>query len=154
MLSSVTFDQAPYYPLVSGAVSWVDIENIQPYDTVVILGQGLVDSLLMQVAKANGRGRIITVDALDSRCSLSEELGADVVINSSDEDPVRAIHRITNAVGAHDSSICCRRTSRTEGLRPGPGYARCWGAATSDWVVRRPTVTTYVGKNPTATTSR
>ena len=101
MLPSVTFDQAPYYPLTSGAVSWVDIENIQPYDTVVILGQGLVGSLLMQVAKANGRGRIIAVDTLDSRCTLSEELGADVVINASDEDPIRAVHKITNGVGAH-----------------------------------------------------
>ncbi|MBT18807.1 hypothetical protein CMK17_02265 [Candidatus Poribacteria bacterium] len=101
MLPSVTFDQAPYYPLTSGAVSWVDIENIQPYDTVVILGQGLVGSLLMQVAKANGRGRIIAVDTLDSRCTLSEELGADVVINASDEDPIRAVHKITNGIGAH-----------------------------------------------------
>ena len=101
MLPSVTFDQAPYYPLTSGAVSWVDIEDIQPYDTVVILGQGLVGSLLMQVAKANGRGRIIAVDTLDSRCTLSEELGADVVINASDEDPIRAVHKITNGVGAH-----------------------------------------------------
>lgn len=101
MLPSVNFDQAPYYPLTSGAVSWIDIEDIQPYDTVVIIGQGLVGSLLMQVAKANGRGRIITVDALDSRCALSEELGADVVINASDEDPVRAVRKLTNGVGAH-----------------------------------------------------
>ena len=101
MLPTVSFDQAPYYPLAAGAVSWVDIENIQPYDTVVILGQGLVGSLLMQVAKANGRGRIITVDALDSRCALSEELGADAVINAGDEDPVRAVRKLTNGVGAH-----------------------------------------------------
>jgi L-iditol 2-dehydrogenase len=100
MLPSVNFDQAPYYPLVSGAVTWVDIEDIQPYDTVVILGQGLVGSLMMQVAKANGRGRIITVDALDSRCALSEELGADAVISAKDEDPVRAVRKLTNGVGA------------------------------------------------------
>lgn len=101
MLPSVNFDQAPYYPLTSGAVSWIDIEDIQPYDTVVIIGQGLVGSLLMQVAKANGRGRIITVDALDSRCTLSEEMGADAVINASDEDPVRAVRKLTNGVGAN-----------------------------------------------------
>ena len=100
MLPSVNFDQAPYYPLVSGAVTWIDIEDIQPYDTVVILGQGLVGSLMMQVAKANERGRIITVDALDSRCALSEELGADTVINAKDEDPVRAVRKLTNGVGA------------------------------------------------------
>ena len=100
MLESVTFEQAPYYPLLSGAVSWVEIENIKRDDTVVILGQGLVGSLLMQVAKHNGRGRVVAVDALKSRCKLSEELGADIVINANEEDPVRAVHKITNGVGA------------------------------------------------------
>ena len=100
MLSTVNFDQAPYYPLVSGAVAWVDIENIQPNDTVVVMGQGLVGSLIMQVAKANGNGRIIAVDALDNRCQLADVLGADVVINASDEDAVRAVRRLTNGIGA------------------------------------------------------
>ena len=100
MLSTVNFDQAPYYPLVSGAVAWVDIENIKPNDTVAILGQGLVGSLIMQVAKANGNGRIIAIDTLDSRCQLAAALGADVVVNASDEDAVRAVRRLTNGVGA------------------------------------------------------
>ena len=30
MLPSVEFDAAPYWPLVSGAVTWVDIEEIGP----------------------------------------------------------------------------------------------------------------------------
>lgn len=101
MLDSITFDQAPYYPLLSGAVSWVDIEHIKRGDTVVILGQGLVGSLLMQVAKYNGLGRVITVDAVENRCKLSEELGADIVINANEEDPVKAIQKITNGVGAN-----------------------------------------------------
>ncbi len=100
MLPTVSFDQAPYYPLAAGAVAWVDIENIQPNDTVVILGQGLVGSLIMQVAKADGNGRIIAIDALDNRCRLAEELGADVVINGADEDAVRAVRRLTNGIGA------------------------------------------------------
>ena len=100
MLPTISFDQAPYYPLVSGAVTWVNIENIQPNDTVVILGQGLVGSLMMQVAKANGNGCIIVVDALDSRCQLAEELGADVVLNAADEDPVDAVRKLTNGTGA------------------------------------------------------
>jgi L-iditol 2-dehydrogenase len=100
MIPSVNFDQAPYYPLLSGAVSWVEIENIQPNDTVIVLGQGLVGSLIMQVVKANGNGRIIAIDALDSRCTLAEELGADTIINAADEDPVRVVRKLTHGVGA------------------------------------------------------
>ena len=97
----VDFDRAPYYPLASGAVAWVEIEQIGPSDTVVILGQGLVGSLMLQVMKADGRGHVIAVDALDSRCQLAAELGADRVIHAGEEDPVAAVHKLTGGAGAH-----------------------------------------------------
>ena len=100
MPPGLSFDQAPYYPLTAGAVTWVEVEQIQPNDTVVILGQGLVGSLILQVIKANGNGRVIAVDALDSRCTQAEEFGADVVIHAGKEDPVKSVKRLTNGIGA------------------------------------------------------
>ena len=97
----VDFDRAPYYPLAAGAVSWVGIEEIGPSDTVVILGQGLVGSLMLQVMKANGYGYVIAVDALDNRCELAAQLGADRVIHAGEEDPVAAVRKLTNGAGAH-----------------------------------------------------
>jgi threonine dehydrogenase-like Zn-dependent dehydrogenase len=97
----VSWDCAPYYPLVAGSVSWVGAEEIGPSDTVVILGQGLVGSLMLQVMKANGRGYVIAVDALEKRCALAAQLGADRVIDASQEDPVTAVRRLTNGAGAH-----------------------------------------------------
>ena len=79
LLPGIEFDAAPFWPLVSGAVAWVDIEEIEPNHTVVILGQGLVGSLMLQVAKHNGRGRIVAVDVVASRCALADELGAPLV---------------------------------------------------------------------------
>ena len=97
----VDFERAPYYPLTAGAVTWVEIEEIGLTDTVVILGQGLVGSLMLQVMKANGHGYVIAVDALDSRCELAAELGADRVIHAGEEDPVAAVLKLTNGAGAH-----------------------------------------------------
>ena len=97
----VSWDRAPYYPLTAGAVTWVDVEDIGPSDSVVILGQGLVGSLMLQVMKANGAGHVIVVDALDNRCSLAGELGADCVIHAGQEDPAKAVRRMTNGAGAH-----------------------------------------------------
>ena len=97
----VDFDRAPYYPLTAGAVTWVDLEGIGPSDTVVILGQGLVGSLMLQVMKANDRGYVIAVDALDNRCEMAQKLGADRVIHAGEEDPVAAVHKLTNGAGAH-----------------------------------------------------
>ena len=97
----VDFDRAPYYPLAVGGVTWVEIGGSGPTDTVVILGQGLVGSLMLQVMKASGRGHVIAVDALDRRCELAAELGADRVVNAGEEDPVAAVRKLTNGAGAH-----------------------------------------------------
>ncbi len=97
----VDFDRAPYYPLAVGAVTWVEIGGSGPTDTVVILGQGLVGSLMLQVMKASGRGHVIAVDALERRCELAAELGADRVVNAGEEDPVAAVRKLTNGAGAH-----------------------------------------------------
>ena len=100
MPDDLGFEAATYFPLSGGAVAWTEIERIQPFDTVVILGQGLVGSLMLQVGKANGKGRFIAVDALPERCALAAELGADHVIDAAAEDPVRAVQRLTNGAGA------------------------------------------------------
>ncbi len=100
MPADLSFDGAPYYPLTAGAVTWVEVEDIQPRDTVVVLGQGLVGNLILQVIKANGVGRVVAVDALANRCAMAAECGADTVINAREEDPVRAVKRLTNGLGA------------------------------------------------------
>ena len=50
LLPGIEFDAAPFWPLVSGAVARVDIEDIELNHTVVILGQGMVGSLMLLVA--------------------------------------------------------------------------------------------------------
>ena len=100
MAEGLSFDSAPYYPLTAGAVTWVEVEDIQPQDTVAVLGQGLVGNLILQVIKANGAGRVVAVDALENRCAMAAEFGADVVINAREEDPVKAVRRLTNGLGA------------------------------------------------------
>ncbi len=100
MPQGLSFDSAPYYPLTAGAVTWVEVENIKSQDTVVVLGQGLVGSLILQVIKVNGVGRIVAVDALENRCAMAAEFGADMVINAREEDPVKAVKRLTNGLGA------------------------------------------------------
>ena len=100
MPADLSFDSAPYYPLTGSAVTWVELEDIKPQDTVVVLGQGLVGNLILQVIKANGVGRAVAVDALANRCAMAAECGADTVINAREEDPVRVVKRLTNGLGA------------------------------------------------------
>ena len=97
---ALDFEQATFWPLTTSAVLWLENDDIQPDDTVVIVGQGLVGSLMLQVARANGRGRLVAVDALPMRCAQAAELEADEVINAADEDPVAQVLELTDGVGA------------------------------------------------------
>jgi len=96
----VSFEEATFLPLLTSSVAWAQTASIKEGDTVVILGQGLVGSLVMQVAKGYKPGQIITVDALDLRCEFAERFGADVVINCSKVDSVESVRQLTGGKGA------------------------------------------------------
>ncbi len=96
----VSFDQATFHPLVTSAVTWAEIAGVQPDQTVVVLGQGLVGNLVLQAVRAYQPGRLIAVDTLEMRCALAGRMGADDVINAATADPVQAVHELTGGRGA------------------------------------------------------
>lgn len=106
LLDGVSFEDGTFLPLATSAVAWSDSSGVKAGDTVVVLGQGLVGSLMMQVLRGYNPERIITVDALPLRCELSTRLGADVVINADEADPVEEVRRLTDGKGA-DLVIDC-----------------------------------------------
>ena len=91
----VSFEAATFWPLTTSSVRWMQEAGIARDRTLVILGQGLVGSLCMQVARQLYGPRIIAVDALPLRCELARELGADEVVDASVQDPVEAIRGLT-----------------------------------------------------------
>jgi threonine dehydrogenase-like Zn-dependent dehydrogenase len=100
MPDEVSFDAATFHGLVVGALMWAKISGVQPGDTVAVLGQGLVGLLVMQALRAYQPGCLIAVDALPRRCGLAAALGADVVINAAEEDPVARVNELTDGQGA------------------------------------------------------
>ena len=106
LFDDVSFEEGTFLPLATSAVAWADSSGVKAGDTVVVLGQGLVGSLMMQVMRGYNPARILTVDALPFRCELSERLGADIAINADEEHPVQAVHRLTDGKGA-DLVIDC-----------------------------------------------
>ena len=105
-LSDVSFEDGTFLPLATSAIAWSDSSGVKAGDTVVVLGQGLVGSLMMQVLRGYDPAQIITVDALPLRCELSVQLGADAVINADETDPVEEVRRLTDGKGA-DLVIDC-----------------------------------------------
>ena len=154
MPDDLGFEAAAYFPLTGGAVAWTEIEEIQPFDTVVILGQGLVGSLMLQVGKANGRGRFIAVDALPERCALAAELGADHVIDAAAEDPVRGGAAPHQRRRRRHRRLRRRRPRGTQGLRPGPRHARRRRPAAPHRPLRGPAPAALLRQDPEAAPAR
>jgi L-iditol 2-dehydrogenase len=75
-------------------------------ETVAVLGPGPIGLMALQLVKALGAVRVILTGTRPSRLALGKELGADVIVNSREQDPVAAVRETTNGRGA-DVSIEC-----------------------------------------------
>lgn len=74
--------------------------NIQVGDIVAVLGCGPIGQFAIQIAKIFGAKKVIAVDISDEKLELAKKLGADVTINSMNEDLEEAIKRETK-LGVH-----------------------------------------------------
>jgi D-arabinose 1-dehydrogenase-like Zn-dependent alcohol dehydrogenase len=78
------------------ALSRIDVSG---RDTLAVFGQGPVGLSATMLGRAMG-ARVIAVDVSAERLELAERFGAEAIINSSETDPVAAIHDLTNGEGA------------------------------------------------------
>jgi len=81
-----------------------DSANVTVGDTVVVVGQGPVGLSATVGARLKGAGLVIGVEVKPDRIEMSKKMGADVVVNPNEEDPIEAIRRLTGGRMA-DSSI-------------------------------------------------
>jgi L-iditol 2-dehydrogenase len=74
--------------------------GVQLGDTVVVMGGGFAGQIIAQCAKLKGAYKVIVVDVLQGKLDLALKLGADLVINSTELDPVKEVKTLTNGKGA------------------------------------------------------
>ncbi len=73
--------------------------NIHYPDTVVIIGAGPIGCFHIALAKLRGAQCIISIDIADNRLKAAKDLGADYVINSANEDPIKKVLEISGGIG-------------------------------------------------------
>lgn len=85
----------------------VENADVQPGDTVVIVGAGPVGLCAMTTAKLWGPSRVIAVDMVQSRLDMAVKVGiADMGLNPAKDDVVEIVKELTNGLGA-DRAIEC-----------------------------------------------
>ena len=78
--------------------------QIELGDDVVVIGIGIMGALHIQLAKLKG-ARVIACELDEKRLEVAKKMGADILINSGEVDPVDKIKKITDGRGA-DAVFC------------------------------------------------
>jgi L-iditol 2-dehydrogenase len=76
--------------------------RIQPGDVVVIVGPGPVGLFSLQVARLAGAGTLIVTGTRRDRerLALARQLGADIVVDVSEQNPVDVVREVGDGLGA------------------------------------------------------
>ena len=91
----LSYETATFLPLATSSVMWMRTSPIEPGQTVVVLGQGIVGALCAQIVWERDPGRVIVVDAQPLRCDIARKLGHENVIDVSQTDSVAAVKELT-----------------------------------------------------------
>jgi L-iditol 2-dehydrogenase len=89
MPDGLSFDEASFAEPLACVYRGQRRANIQPGQTVIVLGSGLAGLLHINLARALGAGRIIATDVVPSRLEAAGKLGADFTFLATDDVPAR-----------------------------------------------------------------
>lgn len=85
--------------IMSTGFSGAESGGIKIGDTVAVFAQGPIGLCATGGARLMGASQIIAVETVPERMKTAKEMGADVVVDFRNEDPVEAIRRITDGRG-------------------------------------------------------
>ena len=85
----VSLDEASFTEPLACVLRGQKRANLQPGQTVLVLGSGLTGMLHVDLARSLGAGRIIATDLSDYRLEAARRFGADVAFSASEDVPAR-----------------------------------------------------------------
>jgi len=88
----------------TGVGSVLNLAGIKAGESIAIYGCGGVGLSAIMGARLAGAGKIVAIDMLDQKLEWAKELGADHVINASQENPPQRVIALTGGV---DYAIEC-----------------------------------------------
>jgi threonine dehydrogenase-like Zn-dependent dehydrogenase len=109
--------------IASTGISAAESAQVEIGQTVAVFAQGPIGLCATAGARLMGASLVIGIDSIEKRLQLSRSMGADEVIDFTDQDPIAAIKRLTGGRGV-DVAIEALGTQQTfqsciEATRPG-----------------------------------
>lgn len=96
----VSFDAASLGEPLTSVFACLENVKVGYPDTLVIIGAGPIGCFMAQLAKIRGAQKVIMIDINGTRLEMAKDFGVDITVNSSEEDPIEAIKKLTGGKGA------------------------------------------------------
>lgn len=97
--ADVPAEEAVFFNLGAIALQGVRKARIELGEATMVLGQGLIGLLALQLSKLSGALPLIAADLTDSRLEISKSMGADYTLNPEDADFSTQLSDVTNDDG-------------------------------------------------------
>jgi L-iditol 2-dehydrogenase len=97
--AAVSYEEAAASEPLTAAYNGIRRSNLQPGQTVLIVGAGPIGLFHTQLAKAEGAGLVAVSEPQAEKRELARKLGADAVIDPAAQDVQRAVKELTGGVG-------------------------------------------------------
>ena len=65
----------------------IDMCNIHPGSSVVVIGGGMIGLIMMQLARISGATKVALLEPVAGKRAVAEQLGADLTVDSINDDP-------------------------------------------------------------------
>lgn len=96
----IDFREAAMTEPLACVIHGIDLANIKPGQTVLVIGGGAIGLLMVQMAKISGAATVILSEPIEMRRKIGLEVGADAVIDPIHEDVSEKIREICSREGA------------------------------------------------------
>ena len=97
---NVSFEQAAMVEPVGVAAHAVNISKIQPGESAVVVGAGMVGMFVINMLKIAGANPVIALDLDEKKLELAKEFGATHTIKSIDSNLLEKVKNLTKNRGA------------------------------------------------------
>src|SRR5438128_12536679 len=85
--------------VLTGVGAALRSSGLEAGQTVAVFGCGGVGLSIVQGARIGGARQIIAVDVFESKLEMAKRVGATHVVNSAQDDPVKAVRALTGGAG-------------------------------------------------------
>ena len=106
--------------------------GLEAGQTVAVFGCGGVGLSIVQGARIGGARQIIALDQFDSKLEMARRVGATHAVNTSNDDPVKAVRSLTGGAGVDhafeavgNTTLCVRPSRAWPSAAPPPSSASC-----------------------------